>query len=130
MKSALKFTALGIITLLIFSCSKTAKKAQKTEVLDTYVSDNYTKKEVDIVMRDGATLHTTIYSPKDTSKEYPIIMQRTPYSSQPYGEGKFKKQIGPNIHLMKEGNIIVYQDVRGRWLSEGHYENMLSLIHI
>ena len=130
MKSALKFTALGIITLLIFSCSKTAKKAQKTEVLDTYVSDNYTKKEVDIVMRDGATLHTTIYSPKDTSKEYPIIMQRTPYSSQPYGEGKFKKQIGPNIHLMKEGNIIVYQDVRGRWLSEGHYENMRAYIPI
>jgi hypothetical protein len=79
-------------------------------------------------MRDGAKLHTTIYSPKDISKKYPILMQRTPYSSRPYGEGNFKEQIGPNIHLMQEGNIIVYQDVRGRWLSEGHYENMRAYI--
>ena len=53
------------------------------------VKDHYTKKEVDIVMRDGTKLHTTIYSPKDTSKKYPILMQRTPYSSRPYGEGQF-----------------------------------------
>jgi putative CocE/NonD family hydrolase len=57
-----------------------------------------------------------------------MIMQRTPYSSRPYGENEFRKQIGPNINLMKEGNIIVYQDVRGRWLSEGHYENMRAYI--
>lgn len=79
-------------------------------------------------MRDGIKLHTTIYSPKDTSKKYPILMQRTPYSSAPYGEGEFKKQVGPNEFLMKEGNIIVYQDVRGRWMSEGVYDNMRAYI--
>ena len=127
MRSSIKILFLSLLTLTVaVSCKKTVK----TEVreVDTYVADNYTKKEVDIEMRDGIMLHTTIYSPKDTSKKYPIIMQRTPYSSQPYGEGNFRTRIGPNEHLMKEGNIIVYQDVRGRWLSEGHYENMRAYI--
>ncbi len=115
------------VACISFSCARTAKVV-KGEISETYVSDNYTKKEVKIEMRDGVSLHTTIYSPKNTAKEYPIIMQRTPYSSAPYGNGEFKKQIGPNIHLMQEGNIVVYQDVRGRWLSEGHYENMRAYI--
>lgn len=113
---------------MVLSCGKTKNTKVTAEVPDTYVEDNYNKQEVDIEMRDGIKLHTTIYSPKDTSKEYPIIMQRTPYSSRPYGEENYRKQIGPNIHLMQEGNIIVYQDVRGRWLSEGHYENMRAYI--
>ncbi|WP_405395522.1 CocE/NonD family hydrolase [Maribacter sp. Asnod2-G09] len=117
------FTFILLATVLV-SCRKTAPKVADAEVSDTYVADNYTKKEVDITMRDGIKLHTTVYSPKDTSKEYPIIMQRTPYSSQPYGEGEFKTKIAPNIHMMQDGYIVVYQDVRGRWLSEGHYENM------
>ncbi|MEP2239755.1 MAG: CocE/NonD family hydrolase [Maribacter sp.] len=119
------FTFILLATVVV-SCRKTAPKVAgaEAEVSETYVQDNYTKKEVDITMRDGVKLHTTIYSPKDTSKEYPIIMQRTPYSSQPYGEGEFKSKIGPNIHMMQDGYIVVYQDVRGRWLSEGHYENM------
>ncbi|TDS10865.1 hypothetical protein DFQ03_3756 [Maribacter caenipelagi] len=117
------FTFFLLVTVIV-SCRKTAPKVANAEVSETYVEDNYTKKEVDITMRDGINLHTTIYSPKDTSKEYPIIMQRTPYSSQPYGEGNFKTKIAPNIHMMQDGYIVVYQDVRGRWLSEGHYENM------
>ena len=92
------------------------------------VKEHYTKMEVDIPMRDGVKLHTTIYSPKDTSQEYPILMQRTPYSSRPYGEDQFRSKIGPNEILMKEGNIIVYQDVRGRWMSEGDYDNMRAYI--
>ncbi len=118
------------ILLLVFSiffaisCTKTTKQETKK---DTFVIDNYSKKEVEITMRDGVKLHTTIYSPKDKSKTYPILMQRTPYSSRPYGSG-MKTKIGPNIHLMKEGNIIVYQDVRGRWMSEGVYDNMRAYI--
>ncbi|MBI6117776.1 CocE/NonD family hydrolase [Salegentibacter maritimus] len=92
------------------------------------VKEHYNKTEVEIPMRDGTRLHTTIYSPKDTSKEYPILMQRTPYSSRPYGEDQFRSLIGPNEYLMKEGNIIVYQDVRGRWMSEGKYDNMRAII--
>lgn len=113
--------------LFIFSLFVTIYSYSQTE--EEYdVSEHYTKQEVNIVMRDGLKLHTTIYSPIDTSKKYPIIMQRTPYSSRPYGEGEFRSKIGPNEYLMKQGNIIVYQDVRGRWMSEGSYDNMRAYI--
>nr|WP_299385006.1 CocE/NonD family hydrolase [Allomuricauda sp.] len=119
-----------VFVLVSFMMLTGCKKAVKTEsaVVENYVELNYNKQEVEIAMRDGVKLHTTIYTPKDTGKEYPILMQRTPYSSRPYGPGKFRKQIGPNEHLMKDGYIVVYQDVRGRWLSEGHYENMRAYI--
>jgi len=119
-----------VFVLFVFSfhsCKKTTKK-EIAEISENFVAENYTKQEVAIEMRDGTKLHTTIYSPKDTSQEYPIIMQRTPYSSRPYGEGEFRKQIGPNVNMMKEGYIVVYQDVRGRWMSEGHYENMRAYV--
>ncbi len=95
---------------------------------ENYVKENYNKTETYITMRDGIKLFTAIYSPKDTSKQYPILFQRTPYSCRPYGEDQFRSKIGPNEFLMKEGNIIVYQDVRGRWNSEGVYDNMRAYI--
>ena len=119
-----KFLILIVLSFFLYTSCNSSKKNKE----DTYVIDNYTKQEVTIAMRDGTKLHTTIYSPKDTTKEYPILMQRTPYSSAPYGNEKMKTKIGPNIHLMKEGNIIVYQDVRGRWMSEGVYDNMRAYI--
>lgn len=97
-------------------------------VTDYEVSEHYNKQEVEIEMRDGVKLHTTIYSPKDTSRKYPILMSRTPYSSRPYGKDQFRSKIGPNEIMMQEGNIIVYQDVRGRWMSEGIYDNMRAYI--
>ncbi len=124
-----KLCLLFIVLIAFNSCKKDLKTTEASQKeKDTYVQDNYTKKEVTIAMRDSAKLHTTIYSPKDTSQEYPILMMRTPYSCQPYGEDAFKTKIGPNMHLMKEGNIIVYQDVRGRWNSEGTYDNMRAYI--
>ena len=117
------FLPLLSFSIFLFIACKTS-----TEKEDTFVMNNYTKKEVNIIMRDGIKLHTTIYSPKDTSKKYPILLQRTPYSCKPYGKSKMKTKIGPNIHLMKQGNIFVYQDVRGRWMSEGVYDNMRAYI--
>lgn len=93
-----------------------------------YVAENYTKQEVRIKMRDGLELFTAIYSPKDTSKKYPIVMQRTPYNCAPYGPDQFKRSIGPNETMMKEGYIVVYQDVRGRYMSDGLYDNMRGYI--
>ncbi|MEO2070701.1 MAG: CocE/NonD family hydrolase [Zunongwangia sp.] len=113
-----------LYTLLLFVVFQVAAQSGS----DYNIKDHYTKTEVDIPMRDGTKLHTTIYSPKDTSKKYPIIMQRTPYSSRPYGEGQMRSMIGPNPYLMQQGNIIVYQDVRGRWMSEGKYDNMRAYI--
>ncbi|MET0759815.1 MAG: CocE/NonD family hydrolase [Flavobacterium sp.] len=98
------------------------------EKINNYVAENYTKKEVHIKMRDGAELFTSIYSPKDISKKYPIIMQRTPYDCAPYGENQFKKSIAPSDTMMKEGYIVVYQDVRGRYMSDGLYDNMRAYV--
>ncbi len=127
MKKQVFYTVLSLFFItLISSCDTTSKDGAK--VSNTYVQDNYTKKEVTIEMRDGTKLFTVIYAPKDQSKTYPILLQRTPYSSSPYGEGKFKTKISPNTQLMKEGNIVVYQDVRGRWMSEGVYDNMRAYI--
>lgn len=119
-----KFLILIVLSFFLYTSCNSSKENKE----ESYVIDNYTKQEVTIAMRDGTKLHTTIYSPKDTAKEYPILMQRTPYSSAPYGDEKMKTKIGPNIHLMKQGNIIVYQDVRGRWMSEGVYDNMRAYI--
>jgi putative CocE/NonD family hydrolase len=127
MKTFFKLTL--FLAFLCTACTETGKTDKDTaKVNDTYVKDHYNKQEVTIEMRDGIKLHTTIYSPKDTSQEYPILMLRTPYSCKPYGKDEFKTKIGPNTHLMKEGNIVVYQDVRGRWMSEGIYDNMRAYI--
>jgi putative CocE/NonD family hydrolase len=122
-----RFFILLFLSISIIACKKTTT-AKTEEKPDTYVKDNYNKQEVTITMRDGIKLHTTIYSPKDKSTTYPILMMRTPYSCKPYGEDKYREKIAPNVHLMKEGNIIVYQDVRGRWMSEGTYDNMRAYI--
>ncbi len=113
-----KFSLLLLTLFLSVSCL-----AQEYDV-----KAHYDKQEVAITMRDGIKLHTTIYSPKDKTRKYPVVMQRTPYSCAPYGEGQYRSKIGPNEAMMKDGYIIVYQDVRGRWNSEGVFDNMRAYI--
>ena len=86
-----------------------------------YVRANYTKYEFRIPMRDGARLFTAVYVPKDTSKSYPILLNRTPYSVGPYGEDNYRGSIGPSELFAKEGYIVALQDVRGRYMSEGQF---------
>ena len=89
-----------------------------------YIRETYTKYEKRIPMRDGAKLFTAIYTPNDTSKRYPILLLRTPYSIRPYGPDRYRSQIGPHEEFEKEGFIFVYQDVRGRFMSEGRFVHM------
>lgn len=93
---------------------------------NTFVKENYDKKELYIPMRDGVKLFTSIYIPKDISKtqKYPFIMQRTCYSVAPYGENEYRSSLGPNKYLMNDKYIFIYQDVRGRYMSEGTFTNM------
>lgn len=91
---------------------------------DTYVREHYNKFEYQIPMRDGVKLFTSVYIPKDTTQTYPILLQRTPYSVRPYGKDAYKTSLGPSRYLMEDGYIFVYQDVRGRYMSEGTYDNM------
>ncbi|WP_439516622.1 CocE/NonD family hydrolase [Sediminibacterium sp.] len=91
----------------------------------TWIVNNYTKKEIYITMRDGIKLFTTVYMPKDVSEKHPILLTRTPYSCAPYGEDKFSAfWNSPRTYFMKENYIYVQQDVRGRWMSEGVFEDV------
>jgi putative CocE/NonD family hydrolase len=89
---------------------------------------NYTKSEYRVPMRDGVHLFTAVYTPKDTTKTYPFMMMRTPYSIAPYGVDRSKADLGPSPEFGRSGYIFVYQDVRGRWMSEGTFENMRPIL--
>jgi len=86
-----------------------------------YTRAHYTKYEFRIPMRDGVRLFATAYVPKDASEKYPILMQRTPYSVAPYGADNYRVIVGPSEAAEKEGFIFVYEDVRGRYMSEGTF---------
>lgn len=88
-----------------------------------WVTENYRKQEIMVPMRDGVKLHTTIYSPKNDLEKHPILITRTPYSCAPYGEDKYSIRLYASYwkEYIKEGYIIVIQDVRGRWMSEGEF---------
>ena len=75
-------------------------------------------------MRDGTKLFTAIYFPNNISGKFPILIERTPYSCSPYGEDNIKPQLGPGKLFQNEPYIFVYQDVRGRYMSEGKFEEM------
>lgn len=89
-----------------------------------YIKANYTKYEYRVAMRDGKRLFTSVYIPKDATKTYPILMNRTPYSVAPYGVDQYKPDLGPSPLFGKDGFIFVYQDVRGKNMSEGEFVNM------
>ena len=112
-----------IIFLLIGFCLLMSPSAIAQEEESNYVKEHYNKEEVYIPMRDGVRLYTAIYTPKATGK-HPIMMQRTCYSIAPYGADAFKRSLGPSKYLMEDQFIFVYQDVRGRWMSEGEFTNM------
>ncbi len=88
------------------------------------IKENYTKYEYRIPMRDGIKLFAAVYVPKDQSKSYPFLMERTPYSAAPYGVDFPPRLLGPAPEFTKAGYIFVVQDVRGRYMSEGKFVEM------
>ncbi|TFW16673.1 CocE/NonD family hydrolase [Duganella callida] len=122
-----RFTALALSLLLAGAClhSGAADTAKYT------LREHYTKYEFRIPMRDGVRLFTTVYVPKDASKPYPFLIQRTPYSAGVqsggelhYGVDFYPEHIGPSEEFEKSGYIFVKQDVRGRYMSEGKWQEM------
>ncbi|HHJ09301.1 MAG TPA: CocE/NonD family hydrolase [Bacteroidetes bacterium] len=111
-------TALLLCTAVLPGSSP-AWKPESKEV----TSADYDKYEYRIPMRDGVHLFTSVYIPKDHSHKYPVLLIRTPYSVRPYGKEK-KRRLGPSGLFMQEKYIFVYQDVRGRFMSEGTFVNM------
>jgi uncharacterized protein len=96
-------------------------EAEKPSPQAIYIRAHYTKYDYRIPMRDGVKLFTSVYIPKDRTQAYPILMERTPYSIEPYGIDNYPRELGPSDYAAKEGFIFAYQDVRGRYLSEGAF---------
>jgi putative CocE/NonD family hydrolase len=89
-----------------------------------YLRSHYQKREVSVPMRDGVKLFTSIYTPTDRGRAYPILLTRTPYSAGPYGPDAYPRFFGPGPKFAEAGYVFVTQDVRGRYHSEGHFVHM------
>jgi putative CocE/NonD family hydrolase len=81
----------------------------------------YSKREESIPMRDGLRLFTQIFVPRQPRGPLPILLFRTPYGIPPYGADKYPKRLGPSRKFVEDQFIFVYQDVRGRFQSEGQF---------
>ena len=88
----------------------------------TWLVNNYSKKEVSISMRDGVKLFTSIYIPKDQTEKHPVLLTRTPYSVAPYGQAFKPYWHSYMMRYCREGYILVSQDIRGKFMSEGIFE--------
>jgi putative CocE/NonD family hydrolase len=133
-----------VVSLLLGHSAKTTSAQDRLSIVSNSTTDsakrinwkadsvfiklNYRKLEVRIPMRDGIKLYTVIYVPKDTAKKFPILMNRSPYNSAPYGADRFPHRLGPSRLFTRERFIFVYQDVRGRYLSEGDFVPMRPYI--
>jgi putative CocE/NonD family hydrolase len=109
-------------------CLSPLPSIAQNDTLAAYIKANYSKIERRIPMRDGDSLFTAIYIPKDSSENHPFLMMRTPYSCRPYGEDKYPGRLGPSRLFPSEKYIFVVQDVRGRYMSQGHFQEMTPAI--
>lgn len=108
--------------LLLLICRIGLSAAAQFSQDSAWIRDNYIKKEYSVPMRDGVRLFTSVYQPKDATESHPILMSRTPYSCYPYGEDQWRPFWNNHWkYYLREGYIIVIQDVRGRWMSEGSF---------
>ncbi|HYI02866.1 CocE/NonD family hydrolase [Hyalangium sp.] len=131
----MRFASRGLVVLVWLALTHTASAqspaqppappnpaAERADSLRAH----YTKFEYRIPMRDGVRLFTALYVPNDASasKRYPLLILRTTYTVAPYGAARYKNALGPSAAYEKEGFIFVFQDVRGRYLSEGEFLNV------
>ena len=122
--SSKRFSPATLLAAALFLAWLSPASAQPPAETAKYIREHFTKAEHKVPVRDGVHLFTSVYSPKDTSRKYPILMMRTPYSVGPYGKDVYRKALGPSREFLTQGYIFVYQDVRGRYMSEGTFANM------
>jgi putative CocE/NonD family hydrolase len=105
--------------LVLLGLTYTAN-SQNYALDSAYVRDNFIKSEHLVPMRDGVRLFTTVYAPRDKRVAVPFLLNRTPYSCSPYGKEAYRTGF-QNMELARQGYIYVFQDVRGRYMSEGTF---------
>src|SRR5258708_24557280 len=129
-RTALRMAAVAAVVLAMPAGGRQLRAQGSDDAEDAKsaaeIRARYTKYEFRIPMRDGAKLFTAVYVPKDASptKTYPFLMERTPYSVGPYGADNYPKHLGPAPSFVADGFIFVYQDVRGRFQSDGTLQEM------
>lgn len=124
-----RYLLVGLPLLALATARPAAAQAPApTRTQDSlFVRQHYRKVEQLVPMRDGTRLATILYVPRDASptRRFPFLMERTPYSAGPRGAENYPTRgPGPSRELSQEKYIFVYQDVRGRYLSEGQFEEM------
>ncbi len=117
-----------LFLILVLISQFTVSQAQA----DTVVS--LIKNSYMIPMRDGVKLFTVVLAPANYSKPVPILIERTPYGSDfPLKDGsEIKVERLPHYYsvMLKEGYILVFQDMRGKFKSEGTFEMNRPLYHL
>ncbi|MBC3917529.1 CocE/NonD family hydrolase [Undibacterium sp. CY18W] len=129
MKKCAALCALALVAS--FPAHAESAMADAPEAPKPAIRELYTKYEYQIPMRDGVRLFTVVYVPKDSSKTYPFLMNRSPYGSGVYDAGQsnygvdfYPQSLGPSKEFDQSGYIFVKQDVRGRYMSEGVWQEM------
>jgi len=114
----------AVCLLIIAGCGQNGPMGASSTRFD--IPSHYVKREVQMPMRDGVKLFATVYIPRDTTEAYPFLIKKSPYSSGPYESGEYRNELGPtgSSRFAEEGYIFVYQDVRGRFMSEGTFLNV------
>jgi uncharacterized protein len=117
-----------LVLSLLMSVGRGALAQAPGTSQEEFIKTHYAKFEYRIPMRDGAKLFVAVYTPqvgafKDAGP-YPFLMTRTPYSCGPYGEDKMPSRLGPSMELLESGYIFVCGDARGRYESEGVFQEM------
>src|ERR1043165_9110523 len=117
------FYRFGCVVVAVLSLTADGALAAEpsADINAVWLAEHYTKYEHRIPMRDGVRLFTRVYVPKDDSQAWPIILTRTPYALKPYGSDNYNDVGGSFRTLAKDKFILVTQDVRGRYGSEGVY---------
>lgn len=118
-----------ILTIIIIAHANAFTQNNNNNENESWSYTNYTKQSIYISMRDGVKLYTSIYTPNDNSAKHPILLTRTPYTIAPYTD-KFNSRLYSSyqINYLKKGYIIVHQDVRGKWMSEGTFVDVRPYI--
>ena len=116
-----KFLTYILFIITLISCTS------ETVIDQQWLEQNYTKKEAMVQMRDSVSLYTSVYEPIGAT-DRPVLIVRTPYSCAPYGTG-WKGDLTEYMQeFLRNNYIIVFQDVRGRYMSEGEYLNIRPYI--
>src|SRR5262245_58579576 len=118
MSSSGRITSIGVslIAFLLAPSLISATQAQRPDLAMLF-----DKREVMIPVRDGVKLHTEIYTPKGGKEPLPFLLERTPYGISAADKG-MSGHLYRYSEMFSDGYIFVFQDIRGRYGSEGKFE--------